>query len=169
MPWSQYRAALALTLLVLAAGCRADDTASPNSSSRRLQLAGDARPPECGRTDVAGDDYGTEIHPTSGPAGTEVVLSGTTVRGEDGRWAASDRLEAWWNTEVPLIGALPINDGPIIRLVQVDSMERCRFEATFGLPDVEPGRYQISVFVWDEDPTEGYGFFLPHHFTVTRD
>lgn len=116
------------------------------------------RSPNCGRTNIASDEYGTEIHPTSGPPGTEVILSGTTVRGEDWKWAPSDRLEAWWDTEVPAGG---------IRLARIDDMERCRFETTLSVPNVEPGRYKISVFAWDADPSEGYGLFLPHHFTVT--
>ena len=99
-------------------------------------------------------------------------LSGTTVRGEDGRWAASDRLEAWWNTEVPaseVPGGRPVDEGPVVRLARVDGMESCHFETTFSVPDVPPGRYQISVFVWAEDPRDGYGYFLPHEFTVTAD
>lgn len=125
--------------------------------------------PDCGRTNIASDEYGTAIDPVTGPPGTQVTLSGTTVRGEDWRWAPSDRLEAWWNTDVPVAHGRPIADGPVLRLVRVEDMERCRFEATFTVPDVEPGRYQISVLAWDADPSEGYGWFLPHHFTVTDD
>jgi hypothetical protein len=65
--------------------------------------------------------------------------------------------------------AQPIEDGPVVQLVQVDNLERCQFEATFRVPDVEPARYRVSVFTWEEDPTEGYGFDLPHHFTVIDD
>ena len=117
-------------------------------------------PPECGKMNIASDDYGTEIRPSSGAPGTEVTFSGTTLRGEDGRWAPSDRLEAWWDTDVPSGG---------IRLVRVDDMNRCRFETTFTVPDVPPGRHKISVFAWDEDPQEGYGLFLPHHFIVKKE
>ena len=116
------------------------------------------RRPDCGRTNIASDAYGTEIHPTSGPPGTEVTFSGTTLRGEDGKWAPSDRLEAWWDTNVPHGG---------IKLVEVHDMERCRFETKFTVPDVEPGSYKISVFAWSADPADGYGLFLPHRFTVT--
>lgn len=165
---TQHSAVLALALVVLIAGCGGDDPESPNSESSRLQSAEDAQPPDCGIINLVGDDYGTKINPSSGPSGTEVVLSGTTVRGEDGRWAASDRLEAWWNTQVPE-SEVPIHEGPTVQLVEIDNMERCRFEASFMVPDAEPGRYQISVFTWEEDPTEGYGLFLPHYFTVTRD
>jgi TolB protein len=138
-----------------------DWTAAPADSSaaeppRSSVQAGGA--PDCGMTNIASDDYGTEIHPTSGPPGTEVSFSGTTVRGEDWRWAPSDRLEAWWDTDVPWGG---------IRLVRVDDMERCRFETTFTVPDVEPGGYTISVFTWFANPDEGYGLFLPHRFAVT--
>jgi hypothetical protein len=48
-------------------------------------------------------------------------------------------------------------------------MERCRFQTTFTIPDAEPGRYKISVFAWDANPKDGYGLFLPRHFTVTED
>lgn len=57
----------------------------------------------------------------------------------------------------------PIENGPVVKLLEVNDMERCRFERTFLVPRVEPGNYVISVFVWDD---EGYGFFLPHRFTV---
>jgi hypothetical protein len=156
---------LTLVLVFLIAGCGVNADSS-RSASPGLQSARETRPPDCGVLDVASDHYGTKIRPTSGPPGTEVVLSGTTVRGEDGRWAPSDRLEAWWNTGVPGI-AQPIEEGPVVQLIQVDNMKRCRFEATFRVPDVEPDRYRISVFAWEENPTEGYGFFLPHHFIVT--
>ena len=124
-----------------------------------------AATPRCGRTNIAGDEYGTEIHPVSGPPGTQVAFSGTTLRGEDWRWAPSDRMEAWWNTETP--GGPSLEEGPVMLLARIDDMERCRFETTFEVPDVEPGRYTISVFAWEEDPSDGYGFFLPHRFTVT--
>jgi Tol biopolymer transport system component len=125
---------------------------------------------DCGKTNIATDAYGTEIHPTSGPPGTEITFSGTTVRGEDWRWAPSDRLEAWWNTDAPaseVPGGTPVKDGPVMMLARIDDMERCRFETTFAIPDVEPGRYKISVFAWDANSDAGYGLFLPHHFVVT--
>jgi hypothetical protein len=128
---------------------------------------GEPPPTTCGKTNIASDDYATKIRPTSGSSGAEVTLSGTTVRGEDGRWAPSDRLEAWWNANGP--GGSPIQDGPVLRLVRVADMERCSFEATFSVPQVEPGRYKISVVAWYADPADGYGFFLPHHFIVTDD
>jgi hypothetical protein len=168
MTRNQHLTDLTLILVFLIAGCAVNDPDSSSSASHELKSARLARPPKCGIVDLASDDYGTIIRPTSGPPGTEVVLSGTTVRGEDGRWAASDRLEAWWNTGVPG-SAQPIEEGPVIQLIQVDNMERCHFEATFRVPDVEPDSYRISVFVWDEGPTEGYGDFLPHHFAVTDD
>ena len=168
MHWTQPSSILTLALVVLIAGCGVDDPESPTRNPVAFNPVEDALPPDCGTINLVGDDYGTEIHPNRGPPGTEVVLSGTTVRGEDGRWAASDRLEAWWNTEVPE-SDVAIQEGATVQLVQIDNMERCRFEASFMVPDAEPGRYQISVFTWEEDPTEGYGLFLPHDFTVTRD
>lgn len=35
--------------------------------------------PDCGKTNIAGDEYGTEIHPVSCPPGTVVNFSGTTL------------------------------------------------------------------------------------------
>lgn len=100
-----------------------------------------------------------------------MLLTGTTVRGEDGRWAPADRLEAWWNTSVPSTESKAgrrIKGGPVLKLAQVDDMERCSLATEFIIPDVEPGTYEISVFVWDDPPSEGYGSFLPHRFTVTE-
>lgn len=156
---------IALAAAALAA-CTADDP-----PSTRGKPTGASPTPDCGTIDVATDEYGTEIHPTKAPLGSKVTLSGTTVRGEDGRWAPSDRLEAWWNTKAPsgeAGGAL--KPGPIVQLVVVENMERCRFEASFRVPESLPGRrYRISVFVWEADPDGGYGLFLPQYFTVTEE
>lgn len=126
--------------------------------------------PDCGVIELTSEAYDTDIDPDRGPPGTTVSLFGTTLRGEDGRWAPADRLEAWWNTEVPaseVPGGKPVKEGPVLKLVQVDDIERCEFEAELTVPDVGPGTYVISVFVWDVTPSDGYGFFLPHRFTVT--
>jgi hypothetical protein len=128
--------------------------------------------PDCGVISLTGDEYGTRLDKYQARAGDIVTLSGTTLRGEDGRYAPSDRLEAWWNTEVPrseVPEAESIEDGPVVQLVEVDDMEMCEFEARFTVPDVEPGRYVISVFVWDQPASEGYGLFLPHEFEVLMD
>jgi hypothetical protein len=95
-------------------------------------------------------------------------LTGTTLRGEDGRWSPAARLEAWWNTDVPgseIPGGHAIKDGPVLQVARVDDMNRCRFETSFTVPDVEAGHYQIGVFVWHEG---GYGDFLSHEFEVTN-
>jgi hypothetical protein len=123
--------------------------------------------PDCGQISLSREEYGTDLDQRRGEPGETVKLSGTTRRGEDGRWAASDRLEAWWNTDVP--NGAPLIEGPVIRLLTVTNMETCRFEATFEVPDVEPGRYKISVFAWSANPDNGYGFALPHYFNVTTD
>jgi hypothetical protein len=126
--------------------------------------------PDCGVIDPASDAYGTRIEPDHGPPGTTVLLSGTTVRGEDGRWAPADRLEAWWNTSIPASGAKggPAKDGPSLRLVEVGDMEQCSFETEFTIPEVEPGSYKISVFAWEVPPSHGYGSFLSHRFRVSE-
>lgn len=167
---SRLRLTTLALVAVLLAGCTGDDAGSIEAEGTD---APDARAtlPNCGTIDIASHEYGTEISLSKGPPGTEVTLSGTTFRGEDGRWAPSDRLEAWWNTDVPEgevgRGNTPIRPGPIVQLVVVENMERCRFEAAFEVPEALPGRYRISVFVWDKNPDDGYGFLLPHHFTVT--
>jgi N-acetylneuraminic acid mutarotase len=119
--------------------------------------------PDC-VVDLASDAYGTEITPHRGRPGDVVKISGTTMRGEDGRWASSDRLEAWWNTKSP--GGPPLMDGPVVKLVQVDDMRRCRFQAQFNVPDVEPGTYLVTIVTWDSPPSEGYGLALPERFIV---
>lgn len=172
-PTSDVVAPVAAGSVVLLPGIRGEDESvlwaykppsetdqSTSGSDTSSQETARSASPDCGKTDITSDEYGTEIHPTEGPPGTQVTFSGTTLRGEDWKWAPSDRLEAWWNTELPSGG---------IRLVRVDDMERCRFETTFEIPEAPPGRYKISVFAWEKDPGEGYGFFLPHHFTVTDD
>lgn len=165
-----YLSAAAVVLLLIA-GLSAN--ALLRGRGRLDPVSHDQAPaPRCGRTEITSDEYGTEIHPSRGRAGTEVTLSGTTLRGEDGRWAPSDRLEAWWNTDTPSSAgseARPVRDGPVVKLVVVDDMERCGFATTFTVPEAEPGRYKISVFVWDAEPDEGYGLFLPHHFRVIGD
>ncbi len=158
---------VATTLLLLS--CGSPETTPLASRTEPVPADTHEATPDCGKTNIASDEYGTEIHPMSGPPGTEVTFSGTTLRGEDWRWAPADRLEAWWNTEVPaseVPGGRAIRKGSVSKLVEVDDMERCRFETSFTVPDAEPGRYKISVFVWHDD---GYGYFLPHHFTVTSD
>lgn len=52
---------------------------APSAASDKPSFSSD--PPHCPRIDVASDEYGTEINPTKGPPGTDVTLSGTTVRG----------------------------------------------------------------------------------------
>lgn len=159
---------LAATLLLLS--CGSPETTPAASTTESVPAPTDEPTPDCGKTNIASDEYGTEIHPRSGPPGTEVTFTGTTLRGEDWKWAPSDRLEAWWNTDAPaseVPGGAPVRDGPVVRLVRVDDMEQCRFETTFTVPDVELGRYKISVFSWFAIPEDGYGVFLPHHFTVT--
>jgi hypothetical protein len=100
--------------------------------------------------DPSSDAYGTEITPHRGRPGEIVTLFGTTVRGEDGRWTGSDRLEAWWNTIAP--GGPPVKDGPVVKLVEVENMRRCYFKAEFKVPDVDPGTYRISILEWDVPP-----------------
>lgn len=123
--------------------------------------------PRCGVIDVGSKAYGTVMLPTHAAPGDQVVLSGSTYRGEDGRYYPADRLEVWFNTKVPsaqVPNAAPITPGPIVHLATVQDMERCTFSTHFTVPDVQPGSYKVSVFVFDRS---GYGFWLPHVLTVT--
>jgi streptogramin lyase len=120
--------------------------------------------PDCGVTNIASGEYSTAMLPDRGPPGTGVVLSGPTVRGEDWRYAPADRVEVWWNTDVPLVPDQPITPGPIVPLATEDVSERCTFSVYFTIPEVPPGRYEVRVFMFDE---EGYGDFLGHTFEVT--
>jgi Tol biopolymer transport system component len=125
----------------------------------------DPESPDCGVINVASDEYGTRLDTYEGRPGDVVTLSGTTQRGEDGRYAPSDRMEAWWNTDVPNHWR-PLRDGPVERLLVERDTDACYFSEEFTVPDVEPGTYRISVLVWDEVPADGYGWFLPHDFEV---
>jgi hypothetical protein len=58
--------------------------------------------PRCGVVDVGGARYGTVMEPSRAAPGDQVVLSGPTLRGEDGRYFPADRLEVWFNTKVPV-------------------------------------------------------------------
>jgi hypothetical protein len=124
------------------------------------------RRPRCGVVSLTGPQYGSHIEPTSGQPGEKVEVFGLTFRGEDGRFFPSYRLEVWWNARVPATevpDAQPYDDGPVILLVTVQNMNRCRFRAEFTVPDVRPGTYKIRSFVYHEG---GYGWFGWHRFTV---
>lgn len=104
--------------------------------------------------------------PSRGAPGDEIVLSGPTFRSEDGRFFHADRLEVWFNTKVPtseVPDAQPFVHGPILHLATVGDMQRCTFTTHFAVPDVPPGRYKITLFVFSEG---GYGWWLPHSLTV---
>jgi hypothetical protein len=123
--------------------------------------------PRCGVIDVGSMAYGTVMLPTHAAPGDEVMLSGSTYRGEDGRYYPAERLEVWFNTKVPATqvpDAGPITPGPIVPLATVRDMARCTLSTHFTVPDVPPGSYTISVFVFDRS---GYGFWLPHTLIVT--
>lgn len=75
----------------------------------------------------------------------------------------------WWNTDVPATEAPdpePLGTGSILLLNREDVRGKCDFRVQFKVPDVPRGTYQISVFIYDEPPTEGYGFFGTHTFEV---
>jgi len=124
--------------------------------------------PDCGIVNVGSEQYSTTIDPGFGRPGTGVVLSGPTLRGEDWRYAPADRVEVWWNTEVPLTevpDARPLVPGRIVRLAREEISGRCNFSVYFTIPDVPAGQYEVRVFMYHEG---GYGFFLGHTFDVTE-
>ena len=103
---------------------------------------------------------------TSGRSGDVVGVLGTTFRGENGRFAPSNRLEVWWNTRVPktqVPSTKPIARGAIVLLATVRNIDRCRFRTRFTVPDVRPGTYKVLTFVYYEG---GYGWFGRDRFTV---
>ena len=123
--------------------------------------------PDCGVVNVASKQYSTTMAPEFGPPGTGAVLSGPTLRGEDWRYAPADRVEGWWNTDVPATEvpeASLLVPGRIVRLAREEVSGRCTFSVYFTIPDVPPGRYEVRVFMYSD---EGYGSFLGHTFEVT--
>jgi hypothetical protein len=119
--------------------------------------------PRCGMLSPAGPEYNTVMLPRRGVPGDEIVLSGPTLRGEDGRFFPADRLEVWFNTSVPtseVPNASPIAAAPILHLVTVEDIERCTFSTHFAVPDVPPGRYKIFDFVFWEGGYGGGSHFL---------
>lgn len=138
----------------------------PPSTEQEAKAAPTRDRPHCGFISPGSPRYGSHIDPTSGQPGDRVEVFGITFRGEDGRFAASTRLEVWWNAKIPTKGASaanPFDTGPVLLLATVQDMDRCRFRTSFKVPDVRWGTYKIRSFVFDES---GYGWFGWHRFTV---
>ena len=112
----------------------------------------------CGVTDL-GQDYGTRIEPAEGRPGDDLTFSGTTFRGEDGRWAPSRKIELWLSD-----GRLgvPASDGTVLVVTVVPRLA-CRFRTTATVPEVPPGRYRLTPLVFSGS---GYGYFLHEPFLV---
>jgi hypothetical protein len=91
----------------------------------------------------------------SGPAGSEVEVSGQFQSGE--RW-----LQVWWNADEatlpshlspppwpatgPQLRFGPASSGPVLRVAAVAGPgpnPDCWFRTTFTVPDVPPGTYQV--------------------------
>jgi hypothetical protein len=138
----------------------------PPPSAVPVASDGPDQRPRCGVGSLTSPRYGSHIEPSSGLPGQTVEVFGLTFRGEDGRFFPSYRLEVWWNARVPATevpDAQPYDDGPVILLVTVRNMDRCRFRAQYTVPDVRPGTYKIRTFVYYAG---GYGWFGWHRFTV---
>ena len=123
-----------------------------------------ASPPDCGRTDLTDPDYGVRLSTREGKPGDDITISGTTLRGENGQWAPAEYLEVWWNTVSP--GGPALKDGPVFELFVTDDLDRCTFEGTFEVPDVEPGTYQVTTSIFEPSEARSYGLFGKHRFTV---
>jgi hypothetical protein len=121
--------------------------------------------PRCGVTSVTGDTYGIHLSSTSGEVGGTIAVYGTTLRGEDGRFAPSQRLEVWWNAQWPNGQATPepFRAGPVVLLAVVNDMDHCRFRTAFDVPNVPPGVYEVRAFVFMRQES---GLLEPVRFTV---
>ena len=76
-----------------------------------------------------------------------------------------------WNTDVAVTAVPnppPITPGPALLLAKEPILGQCRFRVAFRVPDVRPGLYRITVLIWHEPPSEGYGDAGVEHFRVTR-
>jgi hypothetical protein len=127
------------------------------------------------RTDCptpSGDDRAWSLSSTSGPAGSSVDVSGTFQNGV--YW-----VQLWWNADGdriadavgpppwppagPRFQVPPAGRGPVLELASVAgpaSGGDCTYRASFTVPDVDPGTYQL-VFVMGaltEQQGEGGGY-----------
>jgi hypothetical protein len=161
------RSLVCFLFVVTATACTSSDQVRPpNTHPGTVPLEVPHQRARCGVVSLTSPRYGSHIDPTSGRAGQTIEVFGLTFRGEDGRFFPSKRLELWWNARVPATEgpeAQPIDDGPVILLVTVQNMNRCRFRAEFTVPDVRPGTYKLRSFLYYEG---GYGWFGWHRFTV---
>jgi hypothetical protein len=114
---------------------------------------------------VTNAKYGVHLSSTSGEVGDTIAVYGTTLRGENGRFAPSQRLEVWWNAQWPNGQATPepFQAGPVVLLALVNDMDHCRFRTAFNVPDVPPGVYEVRAFV---SMRQESGLFEPVRFTV---
>lgn len=137
------------------------DTRGSTSSTTRP-----ASTPDCGVISLVSEEYGADFEPLSARPGDLVMVSGTTLRGEDGRYAPADRVEVWWNEDVlPKRGAEP--SGAAFLVAAQDVLGRCEFALAFSVPDVPPGRYPIALRIYQHPAAEGYGWLAWATFEVT--
>ena len=166
------RVLLCAALLAVGACQPSPPLTSPGPAYRPLAPASgvqskSTRRPRCAATSLTEGEYGSHIRPAEGRPGRKVAVFGPTFRDENGRFARSKRLETWWNTEWPPSDggqAQPLKPGPVVRLTTVRDTNRCRFVASFRVPETRPGRYRVVTFVFHEG---GYGWFGSHKFEVT--
>ena len=163
---------LCAAIWLMASACH--EKGSPNRAPpdplQGRQSTARARPASsglhCGRIALTGAGYGSHFRPTTGRPGDRVLVFGTTLRNEGGRFVPADRLEVWWNTRVPssaVPGGTPIRPGPVLLLATVENMDRCRFRTEFRVPVTRPGTYKVVTFVFHRG---GYGWFGGHRFSV---
>lgn len=132
---------------------------SVSGGSEAAILTADVGDPDCLPTELTSPEYGLHFSSREGKPGEQVRVWGTTLRTEGGDYARSDRLELWWNADAPDENR-PKEEGKAIQLASVVTGDRCYFMTSFNIPDVPEARYEITGFIWEEPPSEGYGVFL---------
>jgi|GEM_PF-6145365 hypothetical protein len=165
------RAAVVAITMALISGCTALRTPDATGRAPSPSLVGPSAAtklePNCGTIDIGSSRYEIHFSPTTATPGDRVIVRGTTLRTEGGRFAPSSHAEVWWNTLVPqkvVADAEPIVDGsPVVRLATIANMDRCRLRTVFTIPYARPGRYQVRTFIFHKG---GYGVSPPVYFTV---
>jgi hypothetical protein len=151
---------------------RADGVVQRRSVNGLLQSPALVRPTaHCGVTRPVRLNRADFLSRSLGRSGQDVVVTGPTLRTEDGRYAPASFVEVVWNTNVAVSAvpdAAPITPGPVFLLAREPILGQCRFRVSFRVPDVPPGRYRITVLIWHEPPGDGYGLAGVETFRVTR-
>jgi hypothetical protein len=102
------------------------------------------------------------LSPDTGPPKTSVTFSGLpTGRTENSFWTQADRIEAWWTKSG--LPTSPPREAQL-KLAELGLGVECSVGLSFEVPDVRPGRYQVTVLIYDP---EGFGVEAERSFSVT--